>query len=81
MPRATSFNLAEQCVIKEIIAKSSPEHFPSSAEPFFGHGGFLREARSRFSQYIEIFRGTVRPCPARVFPKTHVQKPARAVPD
>jgi hypothetical protein len=56
-------------VVKEIVAESSPEHFPSSAEPFFGHGGFSQEVQSRFSQYIEIFRGTVRSCPARVFPQ------------
>jgi hypothetical protein len=48
-------------VIKEIVAESSPEHFPLSAESFFGHGGFSQEAQSRFSQHIEIFRGVVRP--------------------
>jgi hypothetical protein len=37
--RATSFNLAEQCVIKEIVAEGGPEHFPADAESLFSHGG------------------------------------------
>jgi hypothetical protein len=67
------FNLAEQCVVKKIVAESSPEHFSLSAESFFGYDGFSQEVQSRFSQHIEIFRGVVRLYPARVFPKTHIQ--------
>jgi hypothetical protein len=68
-------------MVKEIVAEGSPEHFSLSAESFFGYGGFSQKVQSRFSQYIEIFRGMVRPCPARVFPKTHVQKPMQTVLD
>jgi hypothetical protein len=38
--RATSFNLSEQCVVKEIVAEGGPEHFPPGAESFFRHSGF-----------------------------------------
>jgi hypothetical protein len=80
-PRAPSFNLAEQCAIKEIVAKGSPEHFPADAESFFSHGGLSREMQSRFSHHIQIFRRMVRPRPAPVFPKTYVRKPVRTVLD
>jgi hypothetical protein len=79
--RATSFNLTEQCAVKEIVAEGSPEHFPADAESFFSYGGLSQQVQSRFSHHIQIFRRMVCPRPAPVFPKTHVQKPVRTVLD
>jgi hypothetical protein len=62
-------------VVKEIVAEGSPEHFPADAESFFSHGGLSQEMQRRFSHHIQIFRRMLRPRPARVFPKTYVQKP------
>jgi hypothetical protein len=77
--RATSFNLAEQCVVKKIVAEGSPEHFPLDAESFLRHGGLSQEVQGCLPHHIQIFRRMVRPCPTRVFPKTHIQKPMQAV--
>jgi hypothetical protein len=51
-PKATSFNLAEQCVVKEIVAEGDPEHFPPNAESFFNHSGLSQEMQCRFSHHI-----------------------------
>jgi hypothetical protein len=47
--RATSFNLAEQCVVKEIVAEGNPEHFSPDVESFFRHGGFSQEGAKPLS--------------------------------